>query len=538
MAAARADDAEENEASEPPKDETVELHCVWLAECYGPSQMGNLLSGIDRLRWDEQGHNSLRPGRLKRWIESARSENAGMAELGHVVRPGDGRWIMSRSESDLPSEVDYARGRLECLFPGLVVFSMMFVLKDEAALSLDRALREEYETVLVPKLRATEHVTPAHRKQEAVGEKRAELRSRCASWFSANVPGVFHGPGSPDGGFPSCELLTVTKAQPFVRLWEEGQSDYQVLYNLYNYMTLLRLDSLWDSFEIPRRPGLLLRGPVTEEEGLALLIAGRKGVVHEHPDYHRYRELAPEPMKMAESLYRSVCGALVPWAVQALLGRYERALAAIQDRVGAIDLDAPEVAAREVGKAQSGLLALSRDVVPLALGIGRLAENTGAFSWRSGGFWRAAEPLDERGEEMGEAVVEAPAEQRTGLLERVRGMLLKPRNDNEANEGPEPPSPPRPRDELMENLRLNVARRSARMQEAEANLRQVTGTIGSAVYAVVQERTNRSNLRLQRLVVALTVVVTVLTVVTAAGACQPERSEAPGPQQTVPSERR
>ena len=40
LRAARANDAEENAASMPPEDEALEMHCLWLTECYGPSHIG------------------------------------------------------------------------------------------------------------------------------------------------------------------------------------------------------------------------------------------------------------------------------------------------------------------------------------------------------------------------------------------------------------------------------------------------------------------------------------------------------------------
>lgn len=142
---------------------------------------------------------------------------------------------------------------------------------------------------------------------------------------------------------------------------------------------------------------------------------------------------------------------------------------------------------------------------------------------------QASNPPGERDEDT----AEAPTEERSSLPQRARRLFLDYRNHTKPNEELVSSVPLQRRDELLENLRLDIARRSVQLREAEADLRQVTTTIGSMVYAIVQERTNRSNLWLQMLVATLTVVMTVLTIVTTVNSCEFSRSTATSPQETT-----
>ena len=488
--------------------------------------------GIERLGWDEQGNTALLPGRLIGWVDRARSERAGSVELGHLVRPGENRWFMDEKETDLPDAVDYATGRLTCLFPGLVVFSMQFVLNDETALSLDRVLREEYETLLEPRHRATAHLTPGFRKHQAVQEKRAELRRACASWFSDNAPGVFHGGVSSGRDFPSCELLTVQRARPFLPL--PAEETPTSMHGLYNYMTLLQLGHVGNAYESPSIPGLLLRPPALSEDGSALLLAGGKNALRNQPLYRLYDEQEAERVKFAGALDITVGDVLLVWTLHVLLRHYEQALAFVRDRLGEVKLTAPQAAAEEIGSLQSDLFALSRDVVPLSLGLTRLAEHSRAFRWRNGQFLRTfAAPTEGSGEPA-----EAPAERRSGFVERVKGLVARLQPREARPEELEPPPPPVQKTDLLENVRLSVAIRSSSLQNTEEDLRKVTSAIGSMVYAVVQERAGRRNLQLQSAAVIIALVVTLLTVVTTINSCEPTQSDVPGQQQTTSSEAR
>lgn len=517
LEALRGSDDEENEASEPPEDEAIELHCIWVTECYGPSHIGDLISGIQQLEWDEQGNSRLLPGKITGWIEKARTETTGSIELGHIVRPGDTRWAGDRRESDLPPEVDYAQGRLECPYLGLVVLSMQFVLKDDAALYLDNALRQQYETIAIPRHRGTSYLTPGLRKREAVEERRAELRRNCASWFAEYIPGMFHGGTTADERFPTCELLTIQKAQPFVSLPGEQMSSPK--HHLYNYLSLLQLDQVANSYESSSLPGLLLRPGATGETGLSLLIAGRKSSLQEHPHYTLHAEYEPERIKIAGTLDITVSGVMLVWSLHALLRNYERILADIESRVGAVDLTKSEDAARQVASLRSELLTISRDVVPLSLGLGRLAEHSNAFRWRTGEFMRAfAAPVETDWAFTTESTKEP------SIVDRLKSWFARLNSHEKQIDEFEVPSPPQQRMDLLENVRLGIANRSSRLRETEADLRQVTTTIGSMVDAVVQERATRTSLRLQRWVVILTVVLTILTFVTTAVAAGQLRS--------------
>jgi hypothetical protein len=104
-------DAQENEETEPPPDEYVDLLCVWAAEYYAPAHIGMLLQNLAALGWS---HDDFGQRNAVRWVQESRVRalGSGYFNLGAIVRPDDTRLFSLRRHGPLPDDVDYATGMI------------------------------------------------------------------------------------------------------------------------------------------------------------------------------------------------------------------------------------------------------------------------------------------------------------------------------------------------------------------------------------------------------------------------------------------
>lgn len=248
----RTDD-EKNKGSSPPDDELIQLHSLSVAEIYTPSHVEKLLSGLKSLGWhqDESLGSGANP---VAWIQRSReaSLSGGWLNLGVIQRPGEKRFIGSPRVAQLPQHVQYALGQVYSLTSSITCLVMTFVYEDDYALRYDASLRKERQTYTEPRRRGYQIVAPFFQKMNEVRAIRSEAGNDAAEWFRGNLPGLFAS-GILDGQFPSCEFITLDKAEPFVTEKEE-------------YLRALNIENdigVWNSDELP---GLRFAQPAFDEE--------------------------------------------------------------------------------------------------------------------------------------------------------------------------------------------------------------------------------------------------------------------------------
>lgn len=485
-------DPEENRMTSPPEDERIEVRCIWLTEFYAPSHVPTLLSGLEKLGW--RGRGGIREESLADLLRQERTRQFGRSAqiIGPVVRPDEERWsyLPERPETDLPDVVDYAFGSLYIVSSSLTALTMQFVLKGEAALSLDRVLRRtDFETRAVKRENGGQFGLDgsAYQKGHVVREERCGLREECAYWFAQNLSGVFHG-GASTVPFPSCELVTLERVRPF-----EPFPSEDLRHLMHNYLQLLDLENDYGVWESPSLPGVKLRipagtrGGLADEEEFALTLAANVPAMREAKDLDsRGNEDGAqddeESFGYTRELQLDIASLTLIWSLHALVSGYERQLSGIRDAAGAVDLGNLEKAARETRKLQTKLVEMDRDVIPVSAELKRLSESPEAFMWRYAAGFRRADAEERAARRW------ARKSLRERLLAKVKGGGSSDQEERS----------------LLDNMRQSLLGRAARMRDLEPEVRQVVNATASLIGSITQERATEANLSLQKEVRLLT----------------------------------
>ena len=309
-------DDEENKKSSPPDDELIQFHSLSVAEIYTPPHVEMLLSGLKLLGW-HQDESLGNGGDPVVWIQRNReaSLSGGWLNLGAIQRPGLKRFIGPSRVAQLPEHVQYALGQVYGLTSSITCIVMTFVYEDDYALRFDAALRTERRTYTEPRRRGYQIVEPFFQKANEVRAIRREAGNDASEWFRGNLPGLFAS-GILDGQFPSCEFITLDKAEPFATKREE-------------YLRALNVENdigVWNSDDLP---GLRFAQPAfDEEERFHAILAIRK------------EQLEAKDLKMWGGLNRGAYvgyleehlrGLLSRWALLAVIAGFEKTLNVVRD---------------------------------------------------------------------------------------------------------------------------------------------------------------------------------------------------------------
>jgi hypothetical protein len=452
-------DPEDNRNTTPPDDERIEVHSVWVAECYAPSHTASLMAGIRGLGWDQERVTDFFKGGVSGWLNEGRKSPYGGAylNLSPIERPGQRRFIGPEIRvADLPDSVDYARGYAFNILSSLTIITLQFVLTDEAATVLEDTLRTPLRTVFEEEGDTTRIITVVNGKQEAVHRARVNLRSECATWFKENIPGLFS-EGSLDGDFPTCEFITLQQARPFERSPKGTPID--------NYKWLLGMEHDSDAWNSSSLPGLRLEVPTRgfQQSPYALVLAGKKDEIASDEDLSMYG--GRNRNGYTGWLDQRIDGVLSVWSLQALLAAYEQRLAVLRDQAGGLSFREPADTANQLQSIQTDLVRLSSDLLPMSSELAEFSDT----KWR----------------------IERLAEEFLPVMQFLRDRGLQ----------------------FTEDLRQNILDRSKRLRALEEEVRQVLTISGTVASTISQERATSQNLRLQGEVALLTKVLVFLTVV-------------------------
>lgn len=246
-------DPDINEKTSPPDDEQVRVRSIWVVEAYAPRTVDQLLDGIDRLGWDQQGYyGSATPSD---WVRNSRGSPwvGGRYPLNHIVPPGR-PWLPSGFRAPLPEGVRSIYGSLHSVGPSTTLFVAQFILKRDLGLRSDAALRRTYKSRTEKTPTGTWATkSPTHLKEDAFRAELAAARRRCARWFPDHFPGVFSAEG-PDA-LPDILMLTTQTTTP-----HEKQPRQSAMAP--NWLWIAGLENDWDVLTSEHLPGwrLALRG--------------------------------------------------------------------------------------------------------------------------------------------------------------------------------------------------------------------------------------------------------------------------------------
>ena len=140
----RSSDQAQNDRVRLPDDEVVQIPVITIVELYTPSQINGLLKGIRGLGWE---HGRTRSDDLLKWANEVRQgRSAGSINLGLVGAKGAKHYLMQERTADLPVGVRAAFPTLMTLTPSITAMVMSFILDDEFAARINKPLHHSYAT--------------------------------------------------------------------------------------------------------------------------------------------------------------------------------------------------------------------------------------------------------------------------------------------------------------------------------------------------------------------------------------------------------
>ncbi len=196
--------AQENERTSRPGGEHVTFRSVTLAELYVGAEIDALAAALQKTTWVNTNEQFAEE------IGTARQLDAPYTSE-FLLRPSRASPSFKESygETDPPVGIARVIGQLNVLGPSLTSLVLTFVLTNEEADCLDRAIRDEADA----KLRYTDSLVPIetvyHVKSKRVQTVLDEVGRRCAIWLQGWAPGTL---GVGDGvGVPLCSLISVAR---------------------------------------------------------------------------------------------------------------------------------------------------------------------------------------------------------------------------------------------------------------------------------------------------------------------------------------
>ena len=317
-------DPKENFDTTPPKDEFIDLVCLWAVEFYTPAHTDSLIDSLISLGWDrDEG-----PGELHNpitWLEGLRRNHLGGAWLNlGLLGPNNSKvfWRGPDHKVPLPPNVQYATAGLYSLTPSLVCIVVCFVFDDGSTGMFDKTLRTDHSTYATPTRSGWQFHRPLNQKSDNIGKCRIELSKLAFDWFALHLPGLFSS-GFLGGQLPTCELITTRLYEPFDSL-TEGED------LVYGYRWILGIGRDTDAWKYKTTPDVRLKLPDGREQSTRYhgILAMRESLP-EHCGAD-----TPTKQSIRDRLYElnlMMPNWLSVWAILPLLEGYTRHIREIRD---------------------------------------------------------------------------------------------------------------------------------------------------------------------------------------------------------------
>ena len=309
----RLADREENAEHSPPKDEHIDLCSIWAVEFYTPTHMEELLRRLERLGWT--GDGSRDP---VSWLKHREVSQFGQAwmPLGQVLpRDDPNTYLPHPLRADLPANVSYIYGDIFCFTPSLIAIVIEFSFDEGYSRIFDDGLRKERQSYVTPIPTGFRIHEPGTQRSTYIKEARRKTTRLITDWFSKNIPGLCS-EGLLEGDLPTCEFVTLRKAQPFPsRKEHDGKLKW--------YLNHLGLSNSYGSWESKSMPALRLY-PSSTNRNIAKyhsILAINEGSWKEQDP-----EIANADGKESRirRMHQRMSGLIGIWAIDVLLQGYAR----------------------------------------------------------------------------------------------------------------------------------------------------------------------------------------------------------------------
>ena len=223
------------------------------------------------------------------------------------------RYITRPLRADLPPSVPYAYGDMYCFTPSLVAIAFEFAFDDEYSRKLDDALRQKRESYVTPIPSGYRINDPGNQRISHIKKIRKDTTRLITDWFSENIPGLCSA-GLLGGDFPTCEVVTLRKAQPFPTREEHDGT-------LPRYLHDLGLSNSYGSWESTRLSALRFY-PSSTDRNTAKYHSKLSIKEASWAEQEPQEENGESRESRIYKLHRRVSGLLGMWAVDVLLQGY------------------------------------------------------------------------------------------------------------------------------------------------------------------------------------------------------------------------
>lgn len=380
-----ARDAEENARTEPPKDERIELHSVWMVEVHPPSSSASLGKALRRL---PQG-GIYRDQDLAEEVARARRYPLGgwWWNLGVFHQRGSGGRMPGEGTMDLPNHVDHLFLTMHLLTPSLACSVAQFVLDDEGASKIESILRKRYTTEGVRKPHGAVGVRdPLTFKRDLVAASLDGLHDGCKAWFRTYLPGAFCD-GLLEEYLPTCYFLTLDQVRP---LSEEARL---------GYLDPVGIDAGHSALVSEELPGLRLSSPTgVNRRPHTFHLAGKRDELF--PDDRALGGHGRGRGGFTVALHMRLNRFMAMWGLERALLGYEMAFGRLRDSFAETHASSIRKNLAALGVASSNVAKLGGDAQAVASDALRLTGDQRAFErelvtfepvqpelWRIEGNW-------------------------------------------------------------------------------------------------------------------------------------------------------
>ena len=313
LESSRKFDSKKNTETCPPDDESIDLCCMWAVEFYTPAHVDKLLAGLRKM--EIKNRSGIRPSpisQIQEWRQRSHS-NAWM-DLG-TIRPlgTDNSLRAGPLTAPLPPHVQYAIGGLFSLTSSLTCVVIGFVFEKDFSTQFDDALRKNRQTYTKSFRRGYTEYDPVRQKTDHICQIRTETAELAARWFRENLPGIFSS-GILGGNLPTCEFVTLRKAEPFPPC-SKGNAEP----SYYQYLSILDMYSTFDAWQCENTQGLKFSPSKSRDQG---------------PEYHSIlaiKKSESDKPVLIQHINREIQYLLSRWAIFPLLVGYSQHLNAIRD---------------------------------------------------------------------------------------------------------------------------------------------------------------------------------------------------------------
>lgn len=358
-------DPKDNLETTPPSDEKIRIPCIWAFEVFPPEYIGNFNESIDRLGWLDEKIDSLDDFQDTLLEMRHRVGSSGWLNLGVIVDKSDKRHWINPRKANLPKGVSYIRASIFQAIPSTTMLICQFNFEDDLANILEEPLQKPYKTYTKKHKRGYRIIGVEHQKKSAVDLNKEYLNSICSMWLKENFAGLYASDAIKDE-HPVCMFLTLEKNTPFV----DNQS-------LHNYMAILDISQQWDVWISDKLEGLYLQCEKDKNTiRQSITLTGNIHKILHNKDITHYGETEESRIL---NYFQDLDYTLGTWVLSELLDSYIYKITDLRDLYGKMDMNNLHQSIKTMTKLDHEVLKSQKNIIPFIIELKNYCNNTGVY---------------------------------------------------------------------------------------------------------------------------------------------------------------